>query len=105
MVFFLFYARGFNQMMLVNISFMISTAFFFPALNALRADIIPKDKRGRIMGLMGTLRSLAMMPAAIVFGYLYEINKTYPYIIGIVIEIVTIVIIYSLVVEPTSAEE
>ena len=98
-------ARGFNQMVLVNMAFMVSTAFFFPALNALRADIIPRDRRGRILGLMGTLRSLAMVPAATVFGYLYGVNRAYPYYIGVVIEVVIFAIIYVLVAEPTEAEE
>ncbi len=98
-------ARGFNQMMMVNIAFVVSTAFFFPALNALRADIIPRDRRGRILGLMGTLRSLAMVPAATVFGYLYEVNRAYPYYVGVVIEVVTVAIIYALVAEPTRPEE
>jgi len=31
----------------------VSTALFFPALNALRADMVPREKRGRILGLMG----------------------------------------------------
>jgi len=98
-------ARGFTQMALVDISFRVSTAFFFPALMALRADIIPRDRRGRILGLMGTLRSLAMVPAATVFGYLYEVNRAYPYYIGVVIEVVTVAIIYALVAEPTRPEE
>ncbi len=98
-------ARGFNQMMMVNIAFVVSTAFFFPALNALRADIIPRDRRGRILGLMGTLRNLAMVPAATVFGYLYEVNRAYPYYVGVVIEVVTVAIIYALVAEPTRPEE
>jgi MFS family permease len=97
-------ARGFTQMALVNISFQVSTAFFFPALNALRADIVPRDRRGRIMGLMGTLRSLAMVPAATVFGYLYEVDRAYPYIIGVVIEVVIVAVIYAFVAEPTEAE-
>ena len=98
-------ARGFNQMVVVNMAFMVSTAFFFPALNALRADIIPRDRRGRILGLMGTLRSLAMVPAAAVFGYLYGVNRAYPYYIGVVIEVVIVAVIFRLVAEPTEAEE
>jgi len=72
---------------------------------ALRADIIPRDRRGRIMGLMGTLRSLAMVPAATVFGYLYEVNRAYPYMIGVVIEVVTVAIIWGLVSEPEAGME
>jgi DHA1 family multidrug resistance protein-like MFS transporter len=98
-------ARGFAQMAVVNVAFMVSTAFFFPALNALRADMVPREKRGRIMGVMGTLRSLAMVPAATVYGYLYEVNRTYPYMIGVVIEVVTVAIILGRVSEPESSEE
>ncbi len=98
-------ARGFAQMVAVNVAFQVSTAFFFPALNALRADMVPREKRGRIMGLMGTLRSLAMVPAATVYGYLYEVNRAYPYMIGVVIEVVTVAIIWGLVSEPETGEE
>lgn len=98
-------ARGFTQMVLVDVSFRVSMALFFPALMALRADIVPRDRRGRIMGLMGTLRSLAIVPAATVFGYLYEVNRAYPYIIGVIIEVVTVAIIFGLVAEPTRLEE
>ena len=98
-------ARGFTQMAVVNVVFQVSTAFFFPALNALRADMVPRQKRGRIMGLMGTMRSLAMVPAATVFGYLYEVNKAYPYMIGVAIEVVTVAIILGLVSEPETSED
>ena len=98
-------ARGFTQMAVVNVVFQVSTAFFFPALNALRADMVPREKRGRIMGLMGTMRSLAMVPAATVYGYLYEVNKAYPYRIGVAIEVVTAAIILGLVSEPETSED
>jgi len=98
-------ARGFTQMAVVNVVFQVSTAFFFPALNALRADMVPRQKRGRIMGLMGTMRSLIMVPAATVYGYLYEVNKAYPYRIGVAIEVVTAAIILGLVSEPETSED
>jgi hypothetical protein len=44
------------------------------------------------------------VPAATVFGYLYEVNRAYPYIIGVIIEVVTIAIIYALVAEPADSE-
>ncbi|MBN2336683.1 MFS transporter, partial [Candidatus Bathyarchaeota archaeon] len=97
-------ARGFTQMALVNVSLQVSTAFFFPALNALRADLIPQDRRGRIMGLMGTLRSLAMVPAGVFFGLLYEVNRAYPYYVGVAVEVLTVAIIVLYVREPGSRE-
>jgi len=93
-------ARGYTQMTIINIFFQLATVFFFPAMNALRADIIPQDLRGRIMGLMGTLRSLAMVPAGALFGFLYEVNMKYPYYLGIVIEICTLTIILYYIREP-----
>ncbi len=60
---------------------------------------------GFTSGLFGPFRSLAMVPAATVFGYLSGVNRVYPYYIGVVIEVVTVAIIYVLVVEPTEAEE
>ena len=94
------FAGTYFQMMIVNILFQVATVFFFPALNALRADIIPQGLRGRILGLMGTLRSLAMVPAGALFGFLYEVNMRYPYYLGIVIEVSTMIIIFNYITEP-----
>ena len=44
------------------------------------------------------------MPAATLFGYLYEVNRAYPYIIGVVIEVVTVAVIFALVAEPADSE-
>jgi MFS family permease len=99
------FAKGYNQMIIIHMLFQISTVFFFPAINALRADIIPQDLRGRIMGLMGTIRSLAMVPAGTFFGLLYELNQKYPYYIGLLIEIITLLIILKFVVEPQKMEK
>ena len=43
-----------------------------PAWQALVADIIPPDRRGRIMGLMGTLIGLLSLPGTWAGGYLYD---------------------------------
>ena len=93
-------AKGYTQMTIINILFQLSTVFFFPAINALRADLIPQELRGRIMGLMGTLRSLAMVPAGALFGLLYEYNSRYPYYFGIFIELCTVLIIIRFITEP-----
>ena len=43
-----------------------------PAWQALVADIIPSDRRGWIMGLMGTLIGLLSLPGTWIGGYLYD---------------------------------
>ena len=91
---------GYTHMMIVNILFQVATVFFFPALNALRADLIPQEMRGRILGLMGTIRSFALVPAGLIFGFMYELNANYPYYIGVLIELATVYIIIRYLVEP-----
>ena len=98
------FIRGYYQMMAVNILFQVANVFLFPALNALRADIIPQELRGRIMGLMGTIRSLAMVPAGLIFGFMYDLNRSYPYYGGLLIELATVFIIWRFIVEPKSSE-
>ena len=92
---------GYRQMMIANILFQVATVFFFPALNALRADLIPQEMRGRILGLMGTIRSFALVPAGLIFGFMYELNVNYPYYLGVLIELATVYIIIRYLVEPT----
>jgi len=43
-----------------------------PAWQALVVDLIPSERRGRILGLMGTLVGLLSLPATWVGGYLYD---------------------------------
>jgi len=92
---------GYRQMLIANILFQVATVFFFPALNALRADLIPQEMRGRILGLMGTIRSFALVPAGLIFGFMYELNVNYPYYLGVLIELATVYIIIRYLVEPT----
>jgi len=74
-----------------------------------------KEERGFLRGnllvilvsymVFGFTSGLAKVPAATVFAYLYEANRAYPYYVKVVIEVVTVAIIYALVAEPTEAEE
>jgi MFS family permease len=96
--------RGFAQMAVVNIAFMVCNSLLFPSIMAMQADLVPRERRGRVMGLMGTLRSLAMVPAGVVFGLLYEVNRTYPYYVGILIEVIIVLVIFFFVREPDRRE-
>lgn len=96
--------RGFTQMVLVNISFLVCNSLLFPSFMALQADLVPQEKRGRIMGLMGTLRSLAMVPAGIIFGLLYEVNRAYPYYVGVLVEVAIVLVIVFFIKDPERRE-
>ncbi len=98
-------SRGFLQMLAVSVLFAVGQATMFPAFSALQADLIPKDKRGRIMGVIGPLRTLAMVPSAAIFGLLYQVDRAAPFMLGVFLEIMTVLIIIFLVREPRMREK
>jgi MFS family permease len=72
-----------------------------PAWQALVADIIPADRRGRIMGLMGTLIGLLSLPGTWLGGYLYDfVNPMAPFYTSFGLGIVATIIFIFLVKEP-----
>ncbi len=97
-------SKSFVHVLMANVLFAISQAFMYPAFSALQADLVPKDKRGRIMGMIGTLRTLAVVPAATLFGVLYEVNPVVPFALALVLEILTIVIVIYKIKEPEVVE-
>ena len=86
-------SRGFIPLLASQVLFAVSQAFFYPAFMAFQADLIPPDMRGRIMGVIGTMRTLAMVPAAALFGIMYESNPATPFILTIVLEVLTVAIV------------
>jgi MFS family permease len=89
------YSRGFQQALLVYILFMMFGALYIPAFNALRADLIPREKRGRIMAIIGTLGSVAVVPTAALAG---------PFLSTIILEAIALVIIVFFIKEPEEKE-
>jgi len=93
-------SRGVLSLLLTQVLFGVSHAFFFPALFALQADLIPQEKRGRIMGAIGTLRTLATVPAAAFHGVLYEVGPATPFVVAIILEIMIVAIFIYKISEP-----
>ncbi len=75
-----------------------------PAYNALLADLIPKEKRGRIMGTIVTMNILATVPASTFGGFLYGLYPTYPFILALALGVTVSLIILFAVREPKSRE-
>ncbi len=74
-----------------------------PAWQALVADIIPSDRRGRIMGLMGTLIGLLSLPGTWLGGYLYDyVNPMTPFYTSFTLGIAATAIFILFVKEPTT---
>ncbi|MGD2142406.1 MAG: MFS transporter [Candidatus Bathyarchaeota archaeon] len=99
-IIFFILSRGFIQLLMVMIIFAAGQAIMFPAFMALQADLVPQEKRGRIMGTMGTMRILAMVLSSAIFGYLYEADPVLPFILAVGIELITLVIFLLKVNEP-----
>ena len=76
-----------------------------PAWQALVADLIPADRRGRVMGLMGTLVGLLSLPASWVGGYLYDnVSPQAPFYASFVLGVTATIIFILLVSEPERRE-
>jgi MFS family permease len=97
-------SRNFAQLVLVFIMFAVGGCLIMPAYNALLADMIPREKRGRIMGTIGTLNVMATIPASALAGLLYGLDPAYPFAFTIVLGVVVSLIIVFAVKEPKIRE-
>ena len=76
-----------------------------PAYSALLADLIPKEKRGRIMGTIVTMNILATVPASALGGFLYGASPVYPFILTMILGATVSLIILFAVKEPKIKEQ
>jgi len=97
-------SRDFTQLLLVFILFAVGGCLIMPAYHALQADMIPREKRGRIMGTIGTLNIMATIPASALAGFLYSLNPAYPFSFTIVLGVIVSLIIVFAVKEPKTRE-
>jgi MFS family permease len=103
-IFFIF-SRGFLQLLVVFVLFAVGGSLVHMAYSALQVDMIPRDKRGRIMGTIGTMNLLATIPSAAIGGYLYQTNPASPFVVAIILSLITSLMIIFLVKEPERREE
>ncbi len=102
-VFFIF-SRSFIHLLLVFVMFAVGNCLIYPAYSALMADMVPREKRGRIMGTIGTLNVMATVPASVLAGLLYGFDPAYPFVFTVVLGIVVSLIVFLLVEEPKTRE-
>lgn len=91
-------------MSLVFVAFALGASLFGPAHQALLADLTPKEMRGRVMGIVGTLNLLVMIPASALGGLLYELEPASPFLLCVALGIVCAALIILLVEEPARRE-
>lgn len=68
----LVHSSGFKGVAMVITLMNISQIVTFSSVHALRADIVPEEKRGRIIGLLGVMKHIVAIPGALVFGWVYD---------------------------------
>lgn len=98
-------ARSFTHLLAVYLFFGVGGCLIMPAYNALLADLIPKEKRGRIMGTIVTLNILATVPSSALGGLLYGASPVYPFLLSIALGATVSLIILFAVREPKIKEK
>jgi len=98
-------ARSFSLLLIVYLLFAMGGCLIMPAYNALLADLIPKEKRGRVMGTIVTLNILATVPASALGGFLYGVAPPYPFILAMILGITVSLLILFTVKDPKTKEK
>ncbi len=98
-------SRSFAQLFIVYLLFGAAGSLLMPAYSALLADLIPKEKRGRIMGTIVTLNILATVPASTLGGVLYGVSPFYPFILTMGLGVTVFLMVLVAVREPRTREE
>ena len=96
---------GFIQVLLVLLAIDAVFNLFMPSISALRADLTPREVRGRVLGANMLVRSLASIPAPFLVGFLYEhvSPRLVFYLVG-ALSLVVAVLLALLVEEPEERE-
>lgn len=98
------FSGSFAELIVIYMMFAIGGCLIMPAYNALLADMIPREKRGRILGTIVTLNILATVPASALGGLLYDVGPAYPFFFAIVLGTTVSLIILLTVREPKVRE-
>jgi MFS family permease len=92
---FLAYSQGIYWVILAFALRAIGQTIGFPAVHALRADLMPKETRGRLIGLLSVLKKLAVVPSALLFAWIYQnISPQTLFVASFMINILTLLIIF-----------
>lgn len=98
-------SRNFFQVAIIFMLFAVASMMIGPAFQALTADLVPRDKRGRIMGIIGTLNILAMVFASILAGALYQLDPSTPFLFTIVTGSAVAFMVATVIKEPIKREK
>jgi len=89
------FCRSFLQVFITILSLTLANAILMPAFSSLKANLIPRERRGRLLALLGQggriawgsswalglLLFLPMSAGMLISGYIYDWNPQYPWFI------------------------
>ena len=118
-IFLFLYAGGFLGVLAIICWVSVINGMMMPAFSTLIANMIPRNRRGRLYSLLGERGIMfsfgnfwgggfLLFPAAAIGSYLggqiYEMNPTYPWIILSVAALVSLLLTYMYIHEPETAQ-
>ncbi len=98
-------SKNIFQVAIALIILAIGSIIIGPAFQALIADLSPREKRGRIIGVVGTLNIIAISFSAILAGALYQITPELPFIFTVFTGSIVASIVAVMIKEPEEREE
>ncbi len=117
------HARGFLEVLTILVLLSVANAFLLPACEALMADIVPREMRGRAMAIlgrgalminpgggggggpgMGFVFAIPVVLGSITGGYIYSLNPTYPWILQFIALLGSLIVSLALLRKPEKAE-
>ena len=98
-------ARSFLELVIIMVAFGMASMMIGPAFQALITDMVPKNKRGRIIGVIGSLNTIMMIPTSAIAGYLYQLHPSYPFQLLAIAGVIMSVTVYLFIKEPEKREQ
>lgn len=82
-------------MLIAFILYGVYTAMIAGVERALIAEIAPQELKGTMLGLHGTIVGIALLPASIIAGLLWEnINASAPFVFGATLSLISAIILF-----------
>jgi MFS family permease len=97
-------ARSFFQALIAEMLLIVTGIYYAPAHEALQADLTPRKMRGRITALWQLSGALFSAFGTLVGGFLFQVNPATPFYLFAVAEVMSAVILISLMREPKIRE-
>ncbi|UCH03187.1 MAG: MFS transporter [Candidatus Bathyarchaeota archaeon] len=117
--FFFIFCRTFIEIILTLLTLTCANAILWPAFSTVKANLIPRERRGRLLSILGhgggaiswsgtwatgVILFIPMSVGMLIVGYIYESNPKYPWIILTVAIILCLILTIQFIHEPEKPE-